>query len=76
MKKFTIKKDETVEAFAARLLFSCYEEERFVEKREKLMALHIYKNDVKSMTKDDVYDIMNQFRSGYLKQEEEQQTVI
>lgn len=71
MKTFTIKKDETVEAFAARLLFACYEEERFVEKREKRLTLHLYENGVKSMTKDDVYDIMNRFRGGYLKEEAE-----
>ncbi len=72
MKTFTIKSDETVEAFAARLLFACYGEERFVEKREKIMALHIHREDVTTMTKDDVYDTMNKFRCGYLKEEEEQ----
>ncbi len=72
MKTFTIKSDETAGAFAARLLFACYEEERFVEKREKRIALHIHREDVTIMTKDDVYDIMNKFRCGYLKEEEGQ----
>ncbi len=70
LKIFDKAEDETPKEFAVRVITACYEEEIFAEKRWWRMAKHIEDGNIKSMTNDEVYFVMDRFRGGYLKEEE------